>query len=308
MDKVDSMNQLKKKVQLTGHNGSIFCVIADRQAGSILSGAGDGWVVRWSLAEPDLGKLIAKVETQIFSMCLLEGQQRMVVGNMNGGVHWLDLEAPEKTKNIGHHQKGVFVLSQIGDHVFTGGGDGILSRWDSLSGKSLESLQLSRSAIRAMDFSPLRNEIAIGASDNAIYFLDAARLTLKHSISDAHDNSVFCVQYSADQRYLYSGGRDAQLKVWDLDNLPRVVLQKAAHWYTINDLALSPDGAFLATGSRDKTIRIWRTDNFELVKALEVARDQGHVNSVNSLLWLPDGQLVSASDDRRLIVWENELS
>lgn len=298
------MNQLKKKVQLTGHNGSIFSVIADQQAGHILSGAGDGWVVRWSLAEPDLGKLIAKVETQIFSMCLLAGQNRMVVGNMNGGVHWVDLDAPDNTRNIAHHQKGVYAIHQIGDHVLTGGGDGIITRWDSLSGKSLESLQLSTSAIRGIDFSPQRNELAIGASDHSIYFLDATDLSLKRSIPKAHDSSVFCVRYSTDDQYLYSGGRDAQLKVWELGTSPKAVVEKAAHWYTINDLALSPDGAYLATGSRDKTLRIWRTSDFQLVKALEVVRDQGHVNSVNSLLWLPSGELISASDDRRLIVWQ----
>lgn len=304
MHKAATMNPLKKKVQLTGHNGSIFSVIADHQEGHILSGAGDGWVVRWSLAEPDMGKLVAKVETQIFSMCLLRGQNRVVVGNMNGGVHWVDLDQPDNTRNIAHHQKGVYAIRQINNDLFTGGGDGIITRWDSGSGKSLESLQLSRAAIRGMDFSPQRNEIAIGASDHAIYFLDASDLSLKRSIPNAHDNSVFCVKYSADDEYLYSGGRDAQLKVWEIDGAPKAIVQKAAHWYTINDLALSPDGDYLATGSRDKTIRIWRTSDFKLVKALEVVRDQGHINSVNSLLWLPGGALISASDDRRLIVWE----
>lgn len=298
------MHQLKKKVQLTGHNGSIFAVIADHQERHILSGAGDGWIARWSLDEPDLGKIVAKVETQIFSMCLLESQNRLVVGNMNGGVHWVDLDAPEKTLNIAHHQKGIFTIQQIGEHVFTGGGDGIITRWDSLSGKSLESLQLSRSSIRGMDFSPRRNELAVGASDHVIYFLDATSLTLKRSIPNAHDSSVFCVKYSADEECLYSGGRDAQLKVWSLGEPPQAVVQKAAHLYTINDLALSPDGAFLASGSRDKTIRIWHTSDFKLVKALETVRDQGHVNSVNQLLWLPSGELISASDDRRLIVWQ----
>jgi WD40 repeat protein len=163
---------------------------------------------------------------------------------------------------------------------------------------------LSTSALRAIDFSPQRNELAIGASDHAIYLLDATDLSLKQQIIRAHDNSVFCVQYSQDEQCLYSGGRDAQLKVWELGESARGLLQKAAHWYTINDLALSPNGDFLATGSRDKRIRIWRTSDFELIKTLDTIHDQGHVNSVNRLLWLPGGELISAGDDRRLIVWE----
>lgn len=303
------MHPLKKKAQLTGHNGSIFSVIADHQPGHILSAAGDGWIVRWNINDPELGKLVAKVDTQIFSMLLLEGQNRLVVGNMNGGVNWVDLDAPnspEANKNIAHHKKGTFAIYQIGDSVFTAGGDGLLTRWDSLSGKSIESLQLSISAIRSIDFSPQRNELALGASDNALYFLDATTLSLKNSIPNAHENSVFSVKYSLDGTRLFSGGRDALLKVWDLDT-HQSIAQRAAHWFTINDLAISPDGSYLASASRDKTIRIWRTDDFKLVKGLEAIRDQGHINSVNSLLWLPSGELISASDDRRLIIWQEEL-
>lgn len=297
------MSQLKKKAQLTGHNGSIFSVIADHEPRHIISGAGDTWIVRWNLDDPEMGKLIAKVETQIFSMLLLKNQNRLVVGNMNGGVHWVDLDHPEATKNITHHKKGVYAIYQVGDAVFTGGGDGVITRWDSLSGKTIDSLQLSTAAIRSIDFSPPRNELAIGASDNAIYFLDAISLSLKNSIPAAHENSVFTVKYSYDQEQLYSGGRDALLKVWDLDVF-KSTAQRAAHWFTINDLALSPDGEYLASASRDKTVRIWRTADFKLVKGLEAIRDHGHVNSVNSLLWLPSGELISASDDRRLIIWE----
>jgi len=304
MDKVAVMSRLKKKEQLIGHNGAVFSLVPTPQARTILSGAGDGWVVRWSLDQPELGQLLAKTGTQIFSMCLLPTQNQVVVGNMNGGVHWIELDAPEQTRNIAHHRGGVFAMQCIGNYLFTAGGDGRLTRWDIQHGKSLESLQLSTSALRAIDFSAQRNELAIGASDHAIYLLDATDLSLKQQITRAHDNSVFCVQYSQDERYLYSGGRDAQLKVWELGESARGVLQKAAHWYTINDLALSPDGSLLATGSRDKRIRIWRTSDFELIKTLDTIHDQGHVNSVNRLLWLPGGELISASDDRRLIVWE----
>ena len=56
------MLKVKKIAQLTGHNASVFALAKGKDARHFLSGSGDGWVVEWSLDNPDLGKLIARVE------------------------------------------------------------------------------------------------------------------------------------------------------------------------------------------------------------------------------------------------------
>lgn len=318
--------QVQKIAQLTGHNASIFALAAESGAQHFLSAAGDGWVVRWDLGNPAsptaslqrpqaVGKLIAKVETQIFSMLNLPDYNKLVVGNMNGGVHWVDLENPEATKNIAHHQKGVFDILRVGESVFTIGGEGKITRWSVGEGRSLESLHLSNQSLRCVDFlvrhnddgggSLSHNEIAIGASDNNIYLLNTDSLELKKTIKNAHDNSVFAVKYSPDGRYLLSGGRDAHLKIWDTKNDFQLVNAQPAHWFTINDLVFHPAGHWFATASRDKTIKIWDAKTFELLKVLDTIRDGCHVNSVNRLLWL-ENFLISCSDDRSIIVWEIE--
>ncbi len=290
---------------MTGHNASIFTVIESAKPGHVLSGGGDGWVVEWNLDDPEMGKLVAKVETQIFSMCRIADSNRLVVGNMNGGVHWLDLADQSNDTNVLHHQKGVFAIVQVGDAIFTGGGDGLLTRWSIAQQKTLESLQLSAASIRSIAFAPERNELAVGASDHHIYLVNATTMELKKTILQAHENSVFALHYGPQQRYLFSGGRDAHLKVWDLDDKGANLSSQAAHWFTINDIAFHPSGQWLATGSRDKRIRIWDASTFELLGSIEAPRNQGHVNSVNRLYWSPHNHwLVSASDDRRMIIWE----
>lgn len=297
--------QVQKIAQLTGHNASIFALAADQDPRYFLSAAGDGWVVRWDLKDPEIGKLIAKVETQLFSLLNLPDYDRLVAGNMNGGVHWVDLADPVKTKNIAHHGKGVFDMLRIGDSLFTIGGEGKITRWSVGERRSLETLHLSNQSLRSINFNLQRNEIAIGASDNTIYLLDADSLELKKSIKNAHDNSVFAVTYTPDGRYLLSGGRDAQLKIWDTNHDFHLVHTQPAHWFTINHIVFSPNGQYFATASRDKTIKIWDTQTFELLKVLETIRNGGHVNSVNRLLWL-EHYLISASDDRSIILWEIE--
>ncbi len=295
---------VKKVAQLTGHNAAIFALAPSTDARHFLSGAGDGWVVQWNLDAPELGRLVAKVETQIFSLLNLPDLHTIVVGNMNGGVHWINLEQPEKVRNITHHDKGVFGILRIGAHVFTIGGDGKITCWSAVEARSLESFYLSNQSLRSLDFCPARQEIAVGASDNSIYLLDSSTLNLKNKIESAHANSVFALKYSLEGRYLLSGGRDAYLKIWDTQQDFQLVFDQPAHWFTINHIVFDPVGRWFVTASRDKTIKIWDAYNFTLLKVLEVVRDRGHVNSVNRLLWVDDRCFISAGDDRTMILWE----
>jgi WD40 repeat protein len=291
--------------RLSGHNAAIFALTALADPRYVLSAAGDGWIVKWDLEEPELGKLVAKVDTQVFSLAYLPSHDRIVAGNMNGGVHWIDVQQADQTRNISHHQKGVFGIQHWQDSVFTIGGEGVLTRWSAAEGRSLESVHLSAQSLRSIAIHPQGDQMAVGASDNNIYFLELPSLSVMHTMKNAHENSVFSLHYHPNGRYLLSGGRDAQLRVWDLENGLREISGQPAHWFTINDIAFHPDGRLFATASRDKTIKIWDAESFKLLKVVETIRDRGHVNSVNRLHWSShNNYLLSASDDRTIGVWD----
>jgi len=297
--------KVQKVAQLTGHNASIFALAEDADNQCFLSAGGDGWIVRWDLNQPEIGKLIAKVDTQIFSLLNISQYNMLIAGNMNGGVHWVNLNNPDETRNIAHHQKGVYDILKMNNTILTIGGEGKMTRWSIGERRSLESLHLSNQSLRSAGFSLQRSEIAIGSSDNNIYILNADSLQLNKIITNAHNNSVFVVKYSPDGRYLMSGGRDAHLKIWDPENDFQLISTQPAHWFTINTISYSPDNKMFATASRDKTIKIWDAHTFELLKVLDTIRDGGHINSVNALLWSAyNNYLISCSDDRSIIIWE----
>jgi WD40 repeat protein len=221
---------------------------------------------------------------------------------MNGGVHWIDPEATDRNRDVQHHHKGVYDLLPAGSWLFSAGGDGVLSRWSLETGRVSESYQLSNRSLRALARNASAGALAVGASDNHIYILDEATLEIRQTLTGAHANSVFALTYSPDHRYLLSGGRDAMLRIWDVAQDYALISEQPAHWFTINHIVYAPDGALFATASRDKTFRIWDARTFELLKTVDTIRYGGHINSVNRLLWLPD-TLVSASDDRSLMLW-----
>jgi WD40 repeat protein len=294
--------QLTRKHNCTGHNGALYAVAPGRTARQFLTAGGDGWLVEWDLDDPETGQLVASVETQVFALCQVPETNWLVAGNMNGGVHWIDRDQPERNRNIQHHAKGVYDIQTLSGEVFTAGGDGVLTRWDAREARSVESFQLSNQSLRCIAAAPLRQMMAVGASDHSIYLLNAGTMELLQHIPKAHNNSVFSLCFSPDGRYLLSGGRDAMLRIRDMDDGFRLVQEMPAHWYTINHIVYAPDGRHFATASRDKTIRIWRAGDFSLVRSLDTIRDGCHVHSVNRLLWWEDN-LVSVSDDRTAIIW-----
>nr|MBP6568302.1 hypothetical protein [Saprospiraceae bacterium] len=121
-------------------------------------------------------------------------------------------------------------------------------------------------------------------------------------IHQAHQNSIFALNHISSIG-LFSGGRDAHMKIWDLIDFTAKT-DVPAHWYTINKILYIPELKLIVTASRDKTIRLWDAENNDLIRTLDVQKG-GHFNSVNTLLWNSEHQtLLSAGDDRVIRKWK----
>jgi WD40 repeat protein len=92
--------------------------------------------------------------------------------------------------------------------------------------------------------------------------------------------------------------------MWDLKSYHEA-LDVPAHNY--QGKSLSFNGEHLLSSSMDKTIKIW-TKELELLKVMDYARNQSHINCINKVEWLNTEQFVSCSDDRSLILWQMEIN
>jgi len=290
--------------RFTGHEGAVYSLCKGKTDSSFISAGGDGRVIEWDLNDPEKAKLLASSPETLFKVKYEPSMESLLFGNMSGGLHWINLQQKTNVSNIAAHQKGVYDIQFIDNRFFTFGGDGQLVCWTTKTQRPAESTQFSHKALRDTALHPNNNQLAIASSDCAVYILNSKTLENEYQISQAHTNSVFCVAYSIDGRYLVTGGRDAQIRVWDVDDEYALVDQIPAHLFTVNRLRLQPGGKLMASASRDKTIKLWRTDSFNLVKVIDFKKFQSHVNSVNDLLWLSDTDLISCSDDRIIYHWK----
>lgn len=290
---------LRRLSERSGHRAAIYDLAP--APFSFYSVAADGFLVHWHRQDVDFGRVVASVESGKF-MCLEHPlPDLLVAGSLDGGLHWLYPESPERNRHIAHHGRGTFCLLAVGNDLYSGGGDGVLTRWSVDEGCSLESLPLSANSLRSLAYDPAKDQLAVGASDGRIYLIDRQSWQITDR-AEAHPPSVFAAAFMGDK--LITGGRDARLTLWNCDNGLQPIKSVTAHLMTVNEIAVHPKKQLVATASRDKTVKLWHGNDLSLLKVVEVVRDKGHVNSVNTLAWLDEDTLITAGDDRRILEWE----
>ncbi|MEK6783566.1 MAG: WD40 repeat domain-containing protein [Bacteroidota bacterium] len=297
------MLQVQKIRTLTGHRDCIYTLQQGELPHQFFSGAGDGMIVLWDLENPEEGELIAKLPNSVYALHYLHEQNLLIAAHNYDGIHQLDWKTKKELTSLRLGKAAIFDIRSFDNDLFVASGDGTVSVVDLQNWSVKRRIALSEKSARMMAVNTIQGELAVGYSDHYIRVFDIKDYHLKYEWK-AHLNSVFCLAYSRDSKTLLSGSRDARLKAWDVDGKYTQTAEVAAHLYAINHVAFSPNGKHFVTCSLDKSIKVWDFDNLKLLKVIDKARHSGHGTSVNKLLWTSfNNQIISASDDRSLSVW-----
>lgn len=293
---------------LTGHRDCIYTLHQADQPNLFFSGSGDGLIVLWNLEQPEEGTLIARLANSIYAIHRPAGTDLLVVGHNYDGIHFIDWKNKRQEGSLHLTKAAIFDIQYGGNELFVADGDGTVIRIDLRSRGILSRTKASEKSARTMSINPKTGELAVGYSDCCIRVYDVDSMRMKYEWN-AHENSVFTVRYTPDGNFLMSGSRDARLKVWDAQAGYIPAAEVVAHLYAINHIDFSPDSKHFVTCSMDKSIKVWDLDELRLLKVIDKGRHAGHGTSVNKLLWTNHhGQLVSASDDRTISVWDINMN
>jgi WD40 repeat protein len=139
---------------------------------------------------------------------------------------------------------------------------------------------------------------AVSAShDQSLSVWDLARGTEVRPLA-GHRDDVTAVVVTSDGERALSASWDGQLILWELAR-GRRLREVASGMRGIRALALTPDGAQFIVGGEDADLVMFDLESFELV-----GRMCGHRDTVWSLAPMTEGQMLSASEDRTLRVWD----
>jgi len=295
---------IRKVDTFSGHRDSVYTIISNNSSHGFYSAGGDGFVIEWDLQKPDLGKLVARAGVSVYSLCFDEVSKYLWIGQNFEGIQILDTVNNKIEYTAKVTASAIFDIKIWQNKALLALGDGVIAVMDVLSLAIQKHIKVANNSVRSISVNEKTGEFAVGDSDFNVHIFDVDGFKLKKTIS-AHTNSVFSVQYSPDGNFLLTTGRDAHVKIWDVNNRYEPVTDIAAHMYAVNHIVFSPDGRYFATCSMDKSIKLWEAETFKLKKIIDRSRLAGHATSVNKLLWTNyENQLISCSDDRMISVWE----
>lgn len=293
----------KKRTTFTGHRGAVHALEPTSHPDQWLSASADGRVVRWDLREPDRGELVADAAVPVYSLRHDPARKLLFIGNANGGLHVIDLVEREELRLLRQHRKGIFSIVPIGaDRLLCTGGDGSISLWQLPSMELLRHIPLCDEKVRGAAVSPDGAALALACGDGLVRVLDTKDLNELATI-EAHAKGAASVCWHPAKPALFTGGRDGFLRTWRTDKGYSRLLEVPAHRANIYGITFSTDGGSIATASRDKTVRIWNAKDLELLAKLDLGIG-GHTHSVNTVRWCGASALLSASDDKRVMLWK----
>jgi WD40 repeat protein len=298
----------KKKTVFSGHKGPVYTITNGVGDGEILSGSSDQRLGSWNLETGETADFSAHMPTHIIALASIPDSKIIVAGTSGGTVHFLDPANKKEVKAEKYFDSQVFDIAICEKHhlLFVSSGDGRIVVTDLISFEKLKTLQLSNEKVRNIAIHPNGDSAAVATSNGNLHIFS---LPLMQETNNwhAHDLAANCVSWEPGGKYLLSGGRDAHLKVWNAERNFELIQDIPAHNYAIYSITFSPDGQYFATASRDKTVKVWNAENQQLLLRINKEKQDGHVNSVNKVIWTKEG-LVSTGDDRAIILWEILIS
>ena len=117
----------------------------------------------------------------------------------------------------------------------------------------------------------------------------------------AHTDTVLCVVFSPDGRYLASGSSDKRVRLWDMKN-NKLIQSFESHRGAVTSVAFSPDSKTLASGSEDCTVKLWKVRR-ENGGATESSTLKGHGNKITSVVFVDNNRIVTGSEDETVKIW-----
>ena len=287
-----------------GHKDAVYTLEPADDQSVFFSGAGDGMVVRWDFEQPDEGNLVANLPNSVYALQYIPEKDQLVVGQNFQGIHLIDLLKNEEVGSMSLTKSAIFDLKLIDARLLVATGKGTVYVIDLDELRVIEQLKHSDKSARCISVNTQSEEFSVGYSDHMVRIFDINSCQLKHELI-GHTNSVFTVAYHPRLPLLLSGGRDAHMKVWNIEDNYSLQESVAAHLYAINHIEFSPNGQLFVTCSMDKSIKVWDAQELKLLKVIDKARYAGHGTSVNKLFWSSyNQQLASCSDDRTITIWD----
>lgn len=288
---------LEPLARLVGHNGPIYCCTKVNED-TIISSSGDRFLVAWNIFSGEQTGFTVQLEKPAYAIHFDATHGILFVGCIDGTVIAIDYKLRKQLWSNNYVQQAVFCLhSDVeNEQLIIGTGSGYLFVFQ-LDGILIGKISAGKGKIRSIDVHAETIFLTLQSGEIVI----VQRKTFNFiKEKQAHNGGANCLCFLSTTE-LISGGKDAQLKVWDSD-LSECSAAYPAHYQTIYGIEKVTNNQFI-TVSMDKTIKLWDYSTFSVIQRIEGGLN-GHARSVNGIVKLSDLHFATYSDDKTVRTWE----
>ena len=235
-------------------------------------------------------------ENRIVSLAVSRNGENVFAGTFSGDVFvWDTAEWSQRLIQRFAERPAKLACSSAGDLLAVSSGNSQFQIWQvrDLDDKPLYSGSLGDGGIQKLWFTPDGDEIYLSTKDYKLQRFSLEKLEGLPNRFKSGTSLVVSADWSADGRYLATGGFDKLIRIWDLqtgENISTLL----GHTNSVSSLSFSKNGSRLVSSQRGDTIRIWDWKNKrEVMNVVEPDSACAYVGF--STL---DGQLIFGSPEK----------
>lgn len=207
-------------------------------------------------------------------------------------------------KQQGHYfDINTLSYSSDGQHVATGGDDGKVKLWNTISGFCFVTFSEHTAAVSAVEFTKQGQVVFSASLDGTVRAFDLIRYRNFRTFTSPSPVQFSCLAVDPSGEVVVAGSSDSfQIFMWSVQT-GKLLDVLSGHEGPVSSLAFSPTGNVLASGSWDKSVRLWNVyDRSRAVEPFQLSAD------VLAVAFKPDGKEFAASSlDGQILFWDVSL-
>ena len=282
--------------KFNGHQGPVYSIYT--QGNLLYSVSSDYSLKIWDILNQKIKKSF-KLNALAYSI-YVDQNNNILLGLNNGNIQVIKNDHSIKTIRTNEPIAFFsFSESQNENEIFVGSSNGKLFILNSKDYTIKSHINLNCGKIRKQFIR--RDLLYLACQNGFIYKISTSTKEIINFINQ-HENGVNSICLEANnENILYSGGKDALLKAFDI-SLNQTIKVIPAHNYAIYDI-IQLNESIIVSCSRDKTIKVWDKKTMTIISRLDF-KSQGHNHSVNNIIKYKNDMFFSCSDDGTIILWK----
>ncbi|XP_012586613.1 PREDICTED: periodic tryptophan protein 2 homolog [Condylura cristata] len=206
-------------------------------------------------------------------------------------------------KQQGHFDSMVaLAYSPDGQYIVTGGDDGKVKVWSTLSGFCFVTFTEHSSGVTGVAFAGTGYVVVTSSVDGTVRAFDLHRYRNFRTLTSPRPTQFSCVAVDASGEIVSAGAQDSfEVFVWSMQT-GRLLDVLSGHEGPISGLCFNPTRSVLASASWDRTVRLW-----DLVDSWRTTETLALTSDALAVTFRPDGaELAVATLNAQITFWDPE--